>query len=409
MANIETTEKQRRLIFSVLFLSILVTMIGVGIIAPFLPIYAQEMGAGGIMIGMIFGGFSMARLVSMPIFGKWSDKKGRKRFIYWGFLIYSIVSILFIFATSKYHLLAIRMLQGFSAAMIIPLAMAYVGDISRVNHEARSMNSINIALFLGFSIGPITGGIIHKLSGGITLNFVFLGISGFIAFLLVIFLLPDLKPPTLKDAEGNDKKDQKVSTYREILKNRSLKGIFLFRLSNALGRGALMAFLPILATSGNLKLDTIEIGIVISSNLLLSSLLQIILAKVADNTDRKMMAIIGNILAAVTLFIMPFTQNFTQLLIANLFMGVSGAISIPAVSGLVIEKGRKYSMGSVMAAFNIAMSIGLAGGPLIGGLINDISNITYVFIFASASSVMGSILIAIFLAKRKNDYDIVCS
>ncbi len=400
MTSNNISEKERRLIFTVLFFSILITMVGVGIIAPFLPIYAEELGAGGVGVGLIFSGFSLARLILMPIFGRWSDKKGRKIFILLGFLFYSIVSVLFIFATSKYQLIAIRMIQGASAAMILPISMAYVGEISKVNHEARSMNSINIALFLGFGIGPLTGGLIHKYSGGIHLNFAALGIAGFIAFLLVAILLPDLKRPVVKDSKGNVREDQGPTRYRDILRNDSFKGIFLFRLSNALGRGAMMAFLPILA-SAKLNLTTVEIGLTISCNLLLSSLLQIFMAKLADKTDRRRMAIFGNILSAIALLSMPFTSNFTELFMVNLLMGISGAVSIPAVTALVVTNGREYSMGSVMALFNIAMSMGLAAGPLLGGLIKDLSNITYVFVFASASSVLGTILFAIFYGKKK--------
>ena len=388
------TPKQRSRIFVVLFLAIMVTMTGVGIIAPYLPIYASELGASGTMIGLIFGGFSLARLVTMPIFGRWSDRKGRKVFIAVGFLFYAAAACGFIFASSTGHLLLVRMLQGASAAMILPIAMAYVGEISRANHEARSMNWINIAMFLGFGFGPLTGGFIHD-NMGITLNFVALGLASLVAFGLVVAFLPNLKPNP-----SSDSPDAQPARYRDILKSNVMRGIFAFRLTNAIGRGALMSFLPLMADE-KLGLTSIQIGLIISANLTLSGILQTGFSRIADKVDRKKMALWGNALAVITLAAIPFARNFTELFVINLGMGVAGAITIPAASGIVVTEGKKYTMGSVMALFNIAMSIGLASGPMLSGLIKDFSNITYVFLFASGTSLLGSVLLAAFLRKAR--------
>ena len=386
------TSAQRRRIFLVLFMAILVTMTGVGIIAPYLPIYARELGASGTMIGLIFGAFSMARLVTMPIFGRWSDRRGRKVFIAVGFLFYALASVGFILATTSVHLMLVRIMQGASAAMILPIAMAYVGEISEKNHEARSMNSINIALFLGFGIGPLTGGLIHD-SHGIWLNFAALGLASLLAFLVVLVFLPNLRPASGRDSGTAS------SRYRDILANNVMRGVFLYRLSNAVGRGALMSFLPLLA-SEKLGLSAIQIGLIISCNLMLSGLLQTFFGKLADRVDRRVMAVAGNLMAAATLVMIPYARDFTELFLINLGMGVTGAVTIPATSGIVVTEGRKFAMGAVMALFNIAMSIGLAAGPVVGGVIKDMIGITEVFHFASATAIAGTVLFVIFLRRR---------
>lgn len=392
MSELEISSRQRRRVFFVLFTAIFVTMAGVGIIAPYLPIYAKELGASGTMIGMIFSGFSIARLILMPVFGRWSDRRGRKVFIAAGLLSYTAISILFIAASSAWHLMAVRMLHGASAAMILPIAMAYVGEISKDRHEARSMTFITVALFMGFGVGPLAGGFIHD-SLGIALNFASLGIASFIAFLLVIFLLPDLKVN-----ESGKGKNKEPSRYREILANRVMKGVVLFRLSNALGRGCLMAFLPLLA-SVKLGLGAVEIGLIISCNLVLSGALQTVFGKMADKIDRVKMATIGNLFAAAALLAIPFSRNIYELFFTNLIMGIAGAVTIPAASGIVVTEGKKFTMGSVMSLYNISMSLGLATGPLLGGLIQDATNITNVFIFASATAILGTILLVWYMKK----------
>ena len=68
-------------------------MLGVGIIVPILPIYAENLGATGLWLGAIFAGFSLTRSISMPLIGHFSDRMGRKRFITLGLFIYTISSL----------------------------------------------------------------------------------------------------------------------------------------------------------------------------------------------------------------------------------------------------------------------------------------------------------------------------
>lgn len=392
MTTAQISDAKRKRIYMVLFFALMVTMTGVGIIAPFLPIYAEQVGASGFMIGLIFGGFSVARLFTMPFFGNWSDRTARKPFIMVGFLVYAAVSIGFIFSSSPWHLFAVRAIQGVSAAMILPIAMAYVGEIAEEKHEARSMNWINISMFIGFGFGPLCGGFITHY-GSIDDNFIALGIASFLAFLVVLFFLPDYR------FNKANKNGEFISPrYRDILKNNSMRGIFAFRMANAVGRGSIMAFLPLLAAD-KLQLTSLQIGILISSNITLSGLLQIYFARIADKYSRKKMVIIGNTIGSVTLVMLTVAHGFYELLFINLFMGVAGSISIPAASGMVVTEGRKYTMGKVMALFNIAMSLGLASGPIFGGLIRDISNINNVFYFSSTVTLCGTFAFIYFLRK----------
>ena len=87
-------------IFPILALSIFSAMLGVGIIAPLLPLYAENLGASGIWIGIIFAAFSISRSVFMPVFGRLSDCNGRKLFLSIGLFCFSITSLGYIWANS---------------------------------------------------------------------------------------------------------------------------------------------------------------------------------------------------------------------------------------------------------------------------------------------------------------------
>jgi len=147
-------------VFPILALSVFSSMLGVGIISPLLPLYAENLGATGIWLGIIFSGFSISRAIFMPIIGRFSDRSGRKSFLCIGLLIYSIISLGYILASNASELTLVHLIQGAAAGMIIPIAQAYVGDISPEGEEGTWMGYFNAAFFTGFGFGPLLGGVL---------------------------------------------------------------------------------------------------------------------------------------------------------------------------------------------------------------------------------------------------------
>jgi len=372
-------------VFIVLFVAIFSALIGVGIVIPFLPLYAQNLGASGFWLGIIFSGFSISRSIFMPIIGRLSDKSGRKKFICVGLFGYALVSIGYIYADNAYELTGIRFLQGFFAAMILPVAMAYIGEISPVNKEGTFMGGFNVAMFAGFGIGPFMGGAI-KDSFGMDTTFYAMGGLSFAAFVLILLFLPELN--LYKRAWGNP-----AASYREMLGNDVIRSITIFRLVNAMGRGMVATFLPLFAHQF-LQLSGSQIGFLISANILLTAILQAPFGRLADKMSRSKLVVVGGCMASLTVLLIPYASDFNQLLILNMAMGLAGAISLPATSALAVLEGRKMGMGSVMGIFNMAMSIGLASGPLLGGLLMDSLGIYSIFIFGG---VIGFVAVGLFV------------
>ena len=149
-------------------------MLGIGIIIPLLPVYAESLGALGLWIGVIFSGFSISRSIFMPIVGRWSDKRGRKIFIAIGLLIYAIISLGYILSDSMAELVMVRSIQGLSAVMIISIAFAYIGEISPKDREGGYMGIFSISLFAGFGLGPMLGGVLKDWFG-LTADFYTMG------------------------------------------------------------------------------------------------------------------------------------------------------------------------------------------------------------------------------------------
>jgi MFS family permease len=364
-------EKQtRRQIFSVLFISIFSCMLGVGIIVPILPIYAENLGATGLWLGAIFAGFSLTRSIFMPLIGRFSDLMGRKRFITLGLFIYTVSSLGYIEAASALELLIVRVIQGFSSAMIIPISMAFIADIAPPQKEATYMGFFTVALFLGFGTGPILGGITKDFIS-MEANFLIMGGLCLLALVFVLIYLP-------RASSVAQKEKSPATPFKTILKSRSIRGICFYRFSNAFCRGSIMTFLPLYAHNA-LKLSGSQIGTVIASGILLTAFLQLPFGKLADRASRKMLVIAGSLLYFSIVPFIPHTLTFFQILSLNIVLGFLGALSLPAASALVVNEGKLYGMGSTMAIFNVAMSVGLAIGPLTSGIILDIWGLSGIF------------------------------
>ena len=178
-------------IFGTLFMAVFATTTGAGLVAPLLPIYARELGAGALQIGMIFGAFSLSRSIFVPYFGKMSDVKGKKPFLSLGLFIYFVLSILYVFSNQIQTLILLRLGQGVASAMILPVAQAYVGMLTPKNREGFTMGLFNVSLYGGLSVGPVLGGMVKDWFG-FRISFLSMGILALFGFLLCFSSLETL-------------------------------------------------------------------------------------------------------------------------------------------------------------------------------------------------------------------------
>ncbi len=371
-----------RKIFPILALCVFSSMLGVGIIAPLLPLYAENMGATGIWIGIIFAGFSISRAIFLPIIGRLSDRIGRKLFFCVGLFIYAIISLGYIWADTVTQLTSVRLIQGAAAGMVIPIAQAYVGDISPEGEEGKWMGYFHTAFFAGFGFGPLMGGALTDYFG-MDVAFSAMGGLNLLAFLIAVLFLPEIRQ---RKMAANP-----YLSLKEMGTSGMVKGLFSYRLSFALGRGAVFCFLPIFAAI-YIGLSPALIGVLLAVNILLMALLQVSSGNIADRFNRRVLVVLGSLINFTYLALIPLTGSFWQLLGLCILGGLGGAISLPAASALMVDEGRRFGMGSTIAIITMAMSIGMATGPLIGGVVADFVNINSVFYFAAAMGLVGTSL-----------------
>ncbi|MFC1964021.1 MFS transporter [Chloroflexota bacterium] len=372
--------------FPVLALSIFSSLLGVGIVAPLLPLYAEEMGASGLWLGMIFGGFSISRALVMPVVGRLSDRLGRKSILATGLFFYAALSLGFIWTDTVVELSLVRLLQGVTGGMIIPIAQAYVGDIAPRGEEGRWMGYFQAIFFTGFGFGPLMGGILTD-HFGMNAAFVTMAALNFLAFLGVTLFLPEVA--------GHKQVIPARSSLKEVAGSNGIRALFSFRMAFSFGRGIFATFMPVYAGI-YLGLATSLIGVLLAVEILLMAFLQVWGGHLADRLSRRGLVILGSMVNVAFMVLIPASHSFWALLGVSVLGGLGGAVSVPAASALMVEEGRRFGMGFAMAIFAMAFSIGMAIGPLLAGVIADVADISTVFYFGALLGLLGTGLFAWF-------------
>jgi len=377
-----------------LLLSVFIALLGIGIIVPVMPVFAAGLGAGGLALGMIIAAFSITRGIFQPIVGSLSDRWGRKKFLIFGLLVYTMVGLVLPRATSVYNLIVIRAFHGLGSAMIVPVAMACVSDLAPFGQEGRYMGLLNVAIFTGIGGGPLIGGFFADL-WGMAAAFYAMATLSCIALLLVFFQMP-----AQEDAEGRPRQLSIVSALGSMLSNRKTAGILLARMATMIVMVPSMAFLPLLMDQW-FGASGMDIGIVIACRTLVNAALQTPCGRRADRLDKVRMLRIGCVMMSIVICLVPAATNFWSLVVLFVILGMGEAIIWPVLGALATEQGRVYGQGTMMGVFSLAMSCGVFLGAIGAGSIMDLLGLSWSFFIIGITVLIVTMLAATLIKPGK--------
>jgi MFS family permease len=344
----------------VLSLAVFATMVGNSMVIPFLPLYVQQFGVSEFGAGLLFSVHAATRTVILPFVGTLSDRWERKTFLLAGVLCYTLSSLAYIPAGSLWSFILIMVVHGTATAVVHPIAMAYVGDLAPTGQEGRYSGYINTALLGGIGGGPLIGGVLKDLFSMQTNFIVMAGLSAFALALMAGFL------PAVQ-MQKNTARTASASLWT-LLTIRQVLGVAGFRFSYALTNALTWVFLPLMATH-LLPLNTTQVGVLISVNVIVSTLLQAPCGRLADRLRKANLIGIGGLMSAIALCGFPWATGFWQLFFFNLLVGAAYGVAFPAHLALAMENARGYGMGAMMSLLMFAHGLGMMVGPVLFGAI----------------------------------------
>ncbi|MFH1610071.1 MAG: MFS transporter, partial [Candidatus Bipolaricaulota bacterium] len=318
--------------FVPLFIAVATAMLGLGIISPIMPLYVRDFGASGIEVGLVFAAFSVSRLILGPLNGRLSDRVNRKRLIVGGLALYTLVSLAYVMAQSLWQVALLRLLQGAASTLVTPIAQAYVGDRTAPGREGRTMNMFYTSMFLGMGLGPLLGGHLAE-QFGLRAPFYAMALLAVLALAgVALFVPPDRRGPRTAGMVSR--------SWRDLARSADAWGIVVYMATRGFWRQAFNAFWPLIAADHGLGAGMI--GTVLTLYFLGESLFQIPAGFLADRLPRRPQVVLGGVLAASPLLVMPMVRSPAVLLALSFLMGAASALGRGSIIALRTELGRIY-------------------------------------------------------------------
>jgi len=353
----------------ILFFTMVVVLLGFGIIIPILPFYVESFNAGGLELGLLMAAYATMQFLFSPLWGDLSDHYGRKPFLMIGTIGNALALLLMGLATQLWMLFAARLLAGMLAAATLPTAMAYIGDSTSTEDRGRGMGLIGAAMGVGMVIGPGLGGSL----AGISLSapfFLSAGVSA-VAAVVILAALPESLPAENRKTEGIQKfrGPQLRQMWQALFSPIGILLILAFLLSFGLTNFESVFGLFALEKFGY---GAQRVGLILTVVGITSAVVQGMLTGPLIKRWGDIRIIrISMLGTALGFLLMLLANNLTTVLLTTSFFVLFNALLRPSVSSLT-SKWAGDRQGMAMGLNNSFMSLGRIVGPIWAGMVFDI-------------------------------------
>lgn len=361
-----------RLALGLVFLTVVIDLVGFGIVLPLLPFYATELGAGPVAVGLVIGSFSAMQFALAPIWGRVSDRFGRRPVLVFGLFGSGISYVVFGLAGTVGVLLLSRVIAGAMGANI-PVAQAYVADTTSEEGRARGMGLIGVAFGLGFVLGPALGGVLSQWGYGVP-GFFAAGLS-LVAAAVAFFALPESLPPEKRRGGGDSAGGEaalralgrRVRELREAVSRADLRDPIGAFFVGTLGFAAFTTTFPLLL-EGPLGMSSVDAGWYFAFLGLVSALVQGgLIGPAVDRLGERRVAAVGAAVMAVGLVTLGWAEGTVPLLGSLAVVGAGFGFMTPSLQSLISRRAGERSQGGVLGLNQSAGSLARVLGPVAGG------------------------------------------
>lgn len=386
-------------------------MLGFGLVMPLLPLYARDFGATGTQLGFLTASFAITRIITTFPGGWLADKVGRKTPVVVGLLAYSIVMTLYGFSQDVNQLILLRALQGTASGIVWPVISTMVADITLPEDRGKAMGLYSSMWFLGMVVGPGLGGILADTFTE-AVPFFFCGALAFLSMILVASIVQETFRTRVNVEKSQVQKytvkpNVTTSANRNFLLTmtpypRTFLGLCIAGLIVSFSSSLIQPVLSVFAQE-ELGISKTGVGVLFSVMGAITLITALPIGTVADRTGRKLMSILGMIVAAISAFLIILSGSFWPLLFVMMLRGFGRAASNPSItamfSGLVPASRRGKSMG----IFNGFRNVGLVLGSTIGGFIYEATSSELPFIACAFVSLVGAVTALLTVSEPKKE------
>jgi len=372
-----------------LYVAVFVATLGISMVSPLLPMYAKDLGASGVWLGLTFSSFAIVQTFVGPFAGRLSDRYGRKPFIVAGLLVYLVAALGYFTAQSFYQVLAFRAFSGLGTSLIFSVSRAYVGDMTPKGQEGRWLGVFATADIIGFGTGPLIAGALREFVG---FRSVFVVMAGLMALsaLNLLWWLPRHSPAETARRIRRDQggKPDGQTPFAVALKDRLVLAVTTHQGLQSLAMGASFSFLA-LRLEDDLGIGPFMIGLAFATQDITGGLAQPLFGRMADRYDRRVLVAVGLLANAALLACIGIVPTYGLMVLLLFAMGASGAISQVASGAIQVVAGRRVGMGTVLGIGSAANGLGIVIGSVVSGFIVDVQGLAAAFFLGGAITAIG--------------------
>ena len=363
--------------------------------SPTLSWFSQFLGANKFEIGLIASASTITGIFVNVTAGSLSDVYGRRKLLLIAGVVFATAPFLYLLVTQTWQLALVRVYHGFATAIFTPVSLASIADLFP-SRRGEMMGLFSSSTMIGRLLAPSVAGFLIWLQflAPFQLAYIICGVSGTIA-LLASFRLR-IKPQ--KQVEKPKRKSSVINGLRAIARDARILVTSSTEAATYFSIGAVETFMPIYADV--LHLEKWETGLIMSLQILTIALTRPLMGAVSDRYGRKAFITLGLLTSAISLVILPFTQDFFALLAMMIVHGLGIAATTSSTSPLISEISSPTLFGSALGALETIKDVGHATGPILTGFL--IGQLGYVLAFVMTSTILLADLTVFRLHLRKD-------
>jgi DHA1 family tetracycline resistance protein-like MFS transporter len=355
----------------VIFTTVLIDLIGFGIVIPVLPFYAEGtiFNATPRTVGILFASYSVMQLIFAPILGRLSDKYGRRPVLFLSIIGTGIGFLVLGLATTLWMLFAGRILDGITGGNI-STAQAYIADITTSENRAKGMGLIGAAFGLGFVFGPAIGGILSRW--GIEVPFLFAASLCFANAILLYFRLPETVTadhPAKNQAAGGRGFKQLIKSFKQPRLAVVMVIYFFFIVAFSIMTSSFSFY-----TMFRFGYDAQHTGYLFAYVGIIAVIIQGgLIGRLVKRFGELPLVIVGAFCFAISLFAVPFVGpaagGLAALLIGGGVFSAGNSLATPALMSQASKSVGPDEQGTVLGVMQSVASLARAVGPSLTALL----------------------------------------
>jgi len=379
-----------------IFLIVLADILGLTIILPLLPFYAEKLGASPTAVGLLVSAYAFCQLLSGPFLGRWSDRTGRKPLLILSQLGTFASRLLLAGAGTLWVVYLARIIDGLTAGNLV-LAQAYISDVTEPENRTRAFGIIGISFGIGFLLGPAISGALSGYGLAVPI-LVAAGLSG-VSILATVFLLPSTRPAPDDGAQGPAGRRLPLFAWREYGGyfarpglSRLLVEFFCFVMAFAAFTGGLALFLERRLSWKGHPFGAREVGFVFAYAGFLGILVQSFLGKLVRRFGDPWLVAAGFASMALGYGLLAGVYMLPLLLVAGLFSSFGAGVLRPALTSLITQAVSRNEQGVVLGLNTSLQSVAQIIGPAVAGLLIDHGLLGAWALFCAGCALLGLVV-----------------